>query len=120
MEYGGPVDAGDRVVRRRVTCRSSSHPSVAEDVSQSEGSLRDACLDCSALLGLVWAAGRYCRRDAATARVYGYARDTLRRKGRPIPDNDVWIAAVALQHDLVSASRDSHFERVEGLRLDRR
>ncbi|MBA3472116.1 MAG: VapC toxin family PIN domain ribonuclease, partial [Rubrobacter sp.] len=40
-------------------------------------------------------------------------------KGRPIPENDIWIAAVALQHDLVLASRDSHFEHVEGLQLDR-
>jgi tRNA(fMet)-specific endonuclease VapC len=52
-------------------------------------------------------------------RVYGSVRIALRRKGRPIPDNDTWIAAVALQHGLVLASRDSHFEQVEGLRLDR-
>lgn len=57
--------------------------------------------------------------DAATARVYGSVREALRRKGRPIPENDVWIAAVALQHDLILASRDAHFEQVEGLRLDR-
>lgn len=57
--------------------------------------------------------------DATTARVYGSARDALRRKGRPIPDNDIWIAAVALQHGLVLVSRDSHFEHVEGLQLDR-
>jgi tRNA(fMet)-specific endonuclease VapC len=56
--------------------------------------------------------------DEATARVYGSVRDALRRRGRPIPENDIWIAAVALQHDLVLASRDSHFEHVEGLRLD--
>lgn len=49
--------------------------------------------------------------DAATARVYGSVREALRRKGRPIPDNDTWIAAVALQHDLVLASRDAHFEQ---------
>ena len=55
----------------------------------------------------------------ATARVYASVRDALRRKGRPIPENDIWIAAGALQHDLVLASRDSHFEQVEGLRLDR-
>lgn len=54
-----------------------------------------------------------------TARIYASVRDALRRKGRPIPENDIWIAAVACQHDLVLASRDSHFEHVEGLRLDR-
>lgn len=57
--------------------------------------------------------------DSDTARLYGEIKDALRRKGRPIPDNDIWIAAVALQHDLVLASRDAHFEHVEGLRLDR-
>ena len=54
-----------------------------------------------------------------TARFYAEIKDALRRKGRPIPENDIWIAAVALQHDLVLASRDSHFEHVEGLQLDR-
>ncbi len=57
--------------------------------------------------------------DEDTARLYGEIKDALRRKGRPIPENDIWIAAVALQHDLVLASRDSHFEHVEGLRLER-
>ncbi len=57
--------------------------------------------------------------DETTARLYGSVRDALRRRGRPIPENDIWIAAVALQHDLVLASRDSHFEHVEGLQLDR-
>lgn len=57
--------------------------------------------------------------DEATARTYGSVRDALRQRGRPIPENDIWIAAVALQHELVLASRDSHFENVEGLRLER-
>ena len=56
--------------------------------------------------------------DAATARVYGSIRDALRRNDRPIPDNDVWIAAIAVQHDLVLVSRDSHFEHVDDLRLE--
>lgn len=57
--------------------------------------------------------------DEATARIYALVRDTLRRKGRPIPENDIWISAVALQNDLLLVSRDSHFEYVEGLRLER-
>lgn len=39
----------------------------------------------------------------------------LRRKGRPSPSNDLWIAASALQHGLVLATRDEHFEAIEGL-----
>ncbi|HYX24501.1 MAG TPA: PIN domain-containing protein [Thermoanaerobaculia bacterium] len=42
----------------------------------------------------------------------------LRRKGRPIPENDLWIAASARRHGLTLASRDSHFEHVEGLGLE--
>lgn len=57
--------------------------------------------------------------DETTARTYGEVKDTLRRRGRPIPENDVWIAALARQHDLVLISRNSHFEHVEGLHLER-
>ncbi len=56
--------------------------------------------------------------DATTAGIYGATRDALRRGGRPIPENDIWIAAIALQHDLILVSRDSHFEHVEDLRLE--
>lgn len=41
-----------------------------------------------------------------------------RQKGRPIPLHDIWIAAVALQHDLVLASRDGHFDEVDGLKRE--
>src|SRR5690349_2836081 len=47
--------------------------------------------------------------DAATARHYSDVKDGLRLKGRPIPENDIWIAAVALQHGLTLVSRDAHF-----------
>lgn len=36
----------------------------------------------------------------------------LRRAGTPVPDNDLWIAAQALEHDLVLITRDRHFERI--------
>ena len=34
----------------------------------------------------------------------------LRLQGTPIPANDIWIAALAVQHDLIVYSRDSHFD----------
>ncbi|HEY4572503.1 MAG TPA: PIN domain-containing protein [Thermoanaerobaculia bacterium] len=37
------------------------------------------------------------------------------RKGRPIPENDIWIAASARQHGLTLATRDGHFDDVDGL-----
>lgn len=53
--------------------------------------------------------------DAETATAYAAIRDELRRKGTPIPENDVWIAALARQHQLPVASRDTHFDVVPRL-----
>jgi tRNA(fMet)-specific endonuclease VapC len=39
----------------------------------------------------------------------------LEAKGQIIPENDIWIAAVALECDMPLATRDAHFQRVEGL-----
>lgn len=39
----------------------------------------------------------------------------LKRAGTPIPDNDLWIAALVLQHDLMLVTRDRRFERVPQL-----
>lgn len=57
--------------------------------------------------------------DAGTARWYGIITNRLKLKGRPIPDNDIWIAAVALQYDLVLVTRDAHFAEVQDLKLER-
>ncbi|MCE5266789.1 MAG: type II toxin-antitoxin system VapC family toxin [Planctomycetaceae bacterium] len=56
--------------------------------------------------------------DAATAYEYGEIRNELRVKGFPIPENDIWIAAAARQHDLTFVSRDQHFAHVEHLRWE--
>jgi predicted nucleic acid-binding protein len=32
-----------------------------------------------------------------------------------LPENDIWIAAIALQHDLILVTRDAHFQEVENL-----
>ncbi len=42
----------------------------------------------------------------------------LHEKGRPIPENDIWIAAIARQHDLTLVSRDVHFGEVENLKVE--
>lgn len=54
--------------------------------------------------------------DAETAKAYSTIRDELRRAGRPIPENDIWIAALARQYGLALVSRDGHFDDVPGLR----
>jgi predicted nucleic acid-binding protein len=50
-----------------------------------------------------------------TTVTYAALRVTLKRLGRPIPANDAWIAALALQHRLPILSRDEHFDVVPGL-----
>ncbi|MDH3604908.1 MAG: PIN domain-containing protein [Candidatus Tectomicrobia bacterium] len=42
----------------------------------------------------------------------------LVRQGTPVPVNDIWIAAVALAHDLIVVSQDGHFQHVESLRIE--
>lgn len=56
-----------------------------------------------------------CNSD--TAREYGEVKNKLRIKGRPLPENDVWIAALALQYDLILVTRDAHFQEVENLKV---
>lgn len=63
-----------------------------------------------------FAAGRFILScDLHVAREYGRLRDSLRAKGRPLPENDVWIAATATFHQLVLVTRDRHFRDVDGL-----
>ncbi len=52
--------------------------------------------------------------DVKTTQQYGQIKDALRQKGRPIPENDIWIAAIALQHNVTLVTRDAHFEQVDG------
>ena len=51
----------------------------------------------------------------ATTVAYARVRQALRRAGRPIPANDAWIAALALEHRLPVLTRDAHFDAVPGL-----
>jgi tRNA(fMet)-specific endonuclease VapC len=50
-----------------------------------------------------------------TAEHYARLFVQLKRAGTPIPDNDIWIAALVLEHDLMLITRDQHFERVPQL-----
>jgi tRNA(fMet)-specific endonuclease VapC len=52
-----------------------------------------------------------------TADNYALVYDMLRREGRPIPGNDLWIAATALEHGAALLSLDAHFGSIDGLRL---
>ena len=50
--------------------------------------------------------------DAQTTHIYAETYALLRRNGTPIPTNDLWIAALAIQHSLPLCSRDAHFEKL--------
>lgn len=56
--------------------------------------------------------------DYDTGRFYGLIKGSLRARGKKIPDNDIWIAALARQHDLTLATRDAHFSFVNELRIE--
>jgi len=56
-------------------------------------------------------------REIATT--YAQTRLVLKRKERPIPMNDVWIAAQCLEHDWVLVTDDADFDYVDGLILER-
>ena len=59
------------------------------------------------------------RIDEFTAKSYGMLRKQLGIAGRPIPNNDLWIAALAQQHGAMIVTRDSHFDAVENLAIVR-
>ena len=55
--------------------------------------------------------------DLQTAEYYALIVRRLKAKGRPIPTNDIWIAASAMKHGLALYSFDTHFQEIEGLLL---
>jgi tRNA(fMet)-specific endonuclease VapC len=58
--------------------------------------------------------------SALTADSYALVYAGLRRKGQPIPSNDLWIAASALEHGAALLTRDAHFGQIDGLRSGQR
>lgn len=50
-----------------------------------------------------------------TAEHYARLFVQLKRAGTPIPDNDLWIAALVLEHDLTLITRDNHFKKIPQL-----
>lgn len=53
--------------------------------------------------------------DEQTSHHYAAVYRQLRRQGSPIPTNDMWIAALTLQHSLTLYARDSHFDTLPQL-----
>lgn len=53
--------------------------------------------------------------DTATASHYAQISTELERKGKMIPENDIWIAAIAIECNMPLATRDAHFQNVPNL-----
>lgn len=56
--------------------------------------------------------------DDETAERYAGIRDYLRKQGKPIPANDIWIAASAAQHGLRLLTLDEHFKGLPQVLVD--
>lgn len=53
-----------------------------------------------------------------TSVLYGNIKALLRKKGKPIPENDIWIATIAKQNNLTLVTRDKHFNEIDGLSIE--
>jgi tRNA(fMet)-specific endonuclease VapC len=56
--------------------------------------------------------------DDITANHYALLKTELLNKGKPIPENDIWIAACTKQHELILVTRDKHFNEIDGLQIE--
>jgi len=52
-----------------------------------------------------------------TAKIYGEIKNQLSQKGKPIPENDIWIAAIAKEAGLPLLTKDKHFQEVDGIQV---
>jgi tRNA(fMet)-specific endonuclease VapC len=55
--------------------------------------------------------------DKETAFSYGQIKTELRKLGKPIPENDIWIAALTMQYNTILLTNDAHFKNIEALKI---
>jgi tRNA(fMet)-specific endonuclease VapC len=53
--------------------------------------------------------------NVSTSKIYGDIKNKLKLRGKPIPENDIWIASIAKQHNLKLITMDNHFTEVDSL-----
>lgn len=54
--------------------------------------------------------------DEETAKIYGEIKAKLKKAGKPIPDNDIWIASLSIQHNSILVTNDTHFKNINLLK----
>ena len=104
----GIEDKLDRIERLWLPLIALGELELGVELASNPGAQRaalDAFLPAVAVLSLT----------TATTRHYARLRGALSRSGTPIPENDLWIAALAVEHGWPVATRDAHFTRVPGL-----
>jgi tRNA(fMet)-specific endonuclease VapC len=57
--------------------------------------------------------------DIETSKIYGEIIAALYKKGKPLPTNDVWIAAITLQNNCILVTNDNHFKEIETLKIEK-
>ena len=108
--------AGDRALSELLSNSSHHHLPVIVIGEFRYGLLRSRQADLlSSLLDTLIRESIVLGIETRTANEYAHVREELRAVGKPIPENDLWIAALARQHGLDVASRDRHFDQVENL-----
>lgn len=55
--------------------------------------------------------------DSNTALEYAIIKNQLRKRGCPIPENDIWIAALAKQYNIALITRDKHFKEIKDVNV---
>lgn len=55
--------------------------------------------------------------DLETAKIYADIKAKLKKSGKPIPDNDIWIAALTIQHNFILVTNDAHFKNINLLKI---
>ncbi|MFD2965748.1 MULTISPECIES: type II toxin-antitoxin system VapC family toxin [Olivibacter] len=58
------------------------------------------------------------RGDIDTADAYAVIKAALLKKGKPIPENDIWIASIAKQHNLTLITKDKHFKEIQDVQIE--
>ncbi len=57
--------------------------------------------------------------NTRTSEIFGEVSAKLYNKGKPIPSNDIWISATAIQYDFTLVTRDKHFHEIEMLKVEK-
>ena len=52
-----------------------------------------------------------------TAKIYASIKSQLKQEGKPIPENDIWIAAIAIENNKSLVTNDQHFTLIKGLKI---